>query len=129
MYIIVSTFPDLQFPSYLLGLKDDAIKVCDPSIKLLGYLFQEKLTTRRLESKWGKEKEEIDVQLNVEQAAYTRNAWVKELYSRLFDFLVGSVNTSLNAAHPSRSDSNLSVGILDIYGFEIFENNGFEQFW
>jgi myosin-1 len=49
------------------------------------------------------------------------------MYSRLFDFLVSSVNQALNVTQ-SKS-KNVSIGILDIYGFEIFENNSFEQFW
>jgi myosin heavy subunit len=40
-----------------------------------------------MEGKWGKQTENIDVTLNVEQAAYTRDAWAKALYSRLFDYL------------------------------------------
>ncbi|CAD5211123.1 unnamed protein product [Bursaphelenchus xylophilus] len=102
----------LQFPAYLLGLTTEAIK--------------SKLTSRKLESKWGKETEQIDVQLNVEQAIYNRDAWVKGMYTRLFDYLVNSVNAALKST--VKHDSNLSIGILDIYGFEIFDNNGFEQF-
>ncbi|KAI6202474.1 hypothetical protein M3Y96_00952800 [Aphelenchoides besseyi] len=111
-YAAVRSDDYLQFPAYLLGLSPDAIK--------------EKLTKRRLESKWGSQTEQIDVTLNVEQAVYTRDAWVKAMYSRLFDYLVTSVNRALNV-HQSKK-RNLSLGILDIYGFEIFNNNGFEQF-
>lgn len=41
-----------------------------------------------MDSRWGGRSESIDVTLNVEQAAYTRDALAKGLYSRLFDFLV-----------------------------------------
>lgn len=41
-------------------------------------------------------------------------------------FLVESVNQALKL--PNSSSRNLSIGILDIYGFEIFDFNGFEQF-
>lgn len=77
-----------------------------------------------MESKWGKETEQIDVTLNVEQASYTRDAWAKALYSRLFDYLVKSVNEAMKTS----KGELLTVGVLDIYGFEIFERNGFEQF-
>lgn len=48
------------------------------------------------------------------------------MYSRLFDYLVNAVNQALNV-NQSRAKS-VSIGILDIYGFEIFDNNSFEQF-
>ena len=47
------------------------------------------------------------------------------MLARLFDYLVTRVNQSM------KNDSKqkmLSIGILDIYGFEIFQKNGFEQF-
>uniref|UniRef100_A0A8R1YX87 Uncharacterized protein n=1 Tax=Pristionchus pacificus TaxID=54126 RepID=A0A8R1YX87_PRIPA len=109
-YAAVQSEDFLEFPAFLLGISTADIK--------------EKLTNRRMESKWGNKTEQIDVTLNVEQASYTRDAWAKSIYSRLFDYLVTSVNKALVTSDHSHS----SIGILDIYGFEIFENNGFEQF-
>ncbi|KAK0425813.1 hypothetical protein QR680_009401 [Steinernema hermaphroditum] len=109
-YAAVENEQFLDFPGYLLGLPTALIK--------------EKLTSRKLESRWGKQSEEIDVTLNVEQAVYTRDALAKALYARLFDFLVDVVNRAMK----TNEGANLSIGILDIYGFEIFQNNGFEQF-
>lgn len=50
------------------------------------------------------------------QAAYARNALAKALYSRMFDWIVEAVNLQLAKEHES-----LCLGVLDIYGFEIFE--------
>lgn len=99
----------LEFPAYLLGI--------DP-----GRLGQ-KLVSRVFDSKWGGKSERVDVILNTEQAQFTRDAWTKGLYSRLFDYIVETVNKAMD------TDANLiNIGILDIYGFEIFGKNGFEQF-
>lgn len=64
----------LAFPAFLLGIDQDRLK--------------EKLTSRKMDSKWGSAIESIDVTLNVEQACYTRDALSKALHSRVFDFLV-----------------------------------------
>jgi len=61
---------------------------------------------------------------NADQASGIRDALAKTLYSRIFDFIVERVNQSM--AH-SGSDCNV-IGVLDIYGFEIFDKNSFEQF-
>lgn len=67
-------FPVLAFPAYLLGI--------DPN------RLQDKLTSRKMDSKWGGKSESITVTLNQEQATYTRDALAKALYARLFDYLV-----------------------------------------
>uniref|UniRef100_A0A3B3T9E2 Myosin motor domain-containing protein n=1 Tax=Paramormyrops kingsleyae TaxID=1676925 RepID=A0A3B3T9E2_9TELE len=64
----------LAFPAFLLGIDQTRLK--------------EKLTSRKMDSKWGGRSESIDVTLNVEQACYTRDALAKALHTRLFDFLV-----------------------------------------
>jgi len=61
---------------------------------------------------------------NVEGAEYSRDALAKALYTRLFDWIVSYINQALGW----QPDASMTLGILDIYGFEIFEKNGFEQF-
>eukprot|EP01100_Stratorugosa_tubuloviscum_P010245 TRINITY_DN4375_c0_g1_i1.p1 TRINITY_DN4375_c0_g1~~TRINITY_DN4375_c0_g1_i1.p1 ORF type:complete len:1161 (+),score=613.34 TRINITY_DN4375_c0_g1_i1:148-3630(+) len=60
---------------------------------------------------------------NRESALYARDALSKALYSRLFDWIVAKINESMYINDPQAC----VIGVLDIYGFEIFENNGFEQ--
>jgi myosin-1 len=66
-----------------------------------------------------------NVPQNVVQATAARDALAKSLYDRLFDYLVGIVNIALEKMGMTHA---AVIGVLDIYGFEIFENNGFEQF-
>uniref|UniRef100_A0A6Q2X1G8 Osteoclast-stimulating factor 1 n=1 Tax=Esox lucius TaxID=8010 RepID=A0A6Q2X1G8_ESOLU len=108
-YAAVESEEFLAFPAFLLGIDQMRLK--------------DKLTSRKMDSKWGSSMESIDVTLNVEQACYTRDALSKALHSRVFDFLVESINKAIVKVH-----QELNIGVLDIYGFEIFQKNGFEQF-
>ncbi|KAI1362717.1 P-loop containing nucleoside triphosphate hydrolase protein [Xylaria arbuscula] len=67
--------------------------------------------------------EVIESPTNVAQATATRDALSMAIYYNLFDWIVGRINQSLKA----RQATSNSIGILDIYGFEIFEKNSFEQ--
>ncbi|XP_013911518.1 PREDICTED: unconventional myosin-Ib [Thamnophis sirtalis] len=69
--------------------------------------------------------EKVSTTLNVAQAYYARDALAKNLYSRLFCWLVTRINESIKAQSKVRKKV---MGVLDIYGFEIFEDNSFEQF-
>lgn len=79
--------------------------------------------------------EAIFQDLNPEQAANSRDALSKALYGRTFAWLVSRLNelmaTSLSSDHTTVGASameNLQViGVLDIFGFEIFQINSFEQ--
>ncbi|XP_012274963.1 myosin-IB isoform X2 [Orussus abietinus] len=63
--------------------------------------------------------------LNRELAIYARDALAKAVYDRLFTWLVSRLNKSLQPKYRHRK---VVMGILDIYGFEIFQRNSFEQF-
>ncbi|XP_028074279.1 LOW QUALITY PROTEIN: myosin-17-like [Camellia sinensis] len=54
----------------------------------------------------------------------SRDALAKTVYSRLFDWLVEKINISIGQDPNSKS----IIGVLDIYGFESFKHNSFEQF-
>ncbi|KAH9713487.1 Myosin-17 [Citrus sinensis] len=57
-------------------------------------------------------------------AVASRDALAKTTYSRLFDWIVEKINISIG----QDPDSKSIIGVLDIYGFESFKCNSFEQF-
>ncbi|XP_024005209.1 myosin-14 isoform X2 [Eutrema salsugineum] len=68
--------------------------------------------------------ENITKCLDPESAALSRDALAKTVYSRLFDWIVNKINDSIG----QDPDSKYLIGVLDIYGFESFKTNSFEQF-
>ncbi|KDO30119.1 hypothetical protein SPRG_05311 [Saprolegnia parasitica CBS 223.65] len=75
------------------------------------------------------------LRLTVDEAKNTRDGLTKALYGRLFEWLVGRMNAFLrhddsdNASSfgTTKSDTSSWIGILDIFGFEVFPVNSFEQ--
>ncbi|XP_012524245.1 unconventional myosin-Va isoform X2 [Monomorium pharaonis] len=62
--------------------------------------------------------------MTVDQAIGARDALAKHIYAELFNWIVTNINSSLQ----SPSQAHCFIGVLDIYGFETFEINSFEQF-
>ncbi|XP_047457190.1 unconventional myosin-XVI isoform X2 [Mugil cephalus] len=63
----------------------------------------------------------------VEMSEQYRDQLAKAIYGRLFSYLVNSMNEYLQGQDESIGDPALEVGILDLFGFEEFQRNGFEQ--
>lgn len=82
------------------------------------------MTSRVMETQRGGRRGSVyEVPLNIVQATAVRDALAKAIYERLFEWIVARVNVSLQA----RSAHQYTIGVLDIYGFEIFQENSFEQ--
>lgn len=79
------------------------------------------LSTRKVQAG----RDEVTKSLTLEQAIDTRDALARFIYSSLFDWLVEEINLSLSMG---TYDLGHSISILDIYGFESFKKNSFEQF-
>ncbi|KAH1231275.1 Myosin-1 [Glycine max] len=92
--------------------------------KLIGCEIEDlKLTLSTRKMKVGND---IIVQkLTLSQAIDARDALAKSIYACLFDWLVEQINKSLAVG---KRRTGRSISILDIYGFESFNRNSFEQF-
>lgn len=100
----------VQMAAYLLGV--------DPN-NLLQAMTHKKVQMG------GRRGSVVNIPQNGDQSTQMRDALAKETYSRIFDLIVARINHTM---YPERFARGVSVGILDIYGFEIFKNNSFEQF-
>ncbi|XP_030876742.1 unconventional myosin-X-like [Leptonychotes weddellii] len=67
--------------------------------------------------------EEILTPLTVQQAEDSRDSLAMALYARCFEWVIKKINSRIKG-----KDDFKSIGILDIFGFENFEVNHFEQF-
>lgn len=92
--------------------------------QLLGVKFEElahALTHRTIDARG----DVVTTPLDRDLAVYARDALAKAVYERMFSWLVDRINASLR---PVDAADAAVIGILDIYGFEIFKTNSFEQF-
>ncbi|KAK7280632.1 hypothetical protein RJT34_25697 [Clitoria ternatea] len=92
--------------------------------KLIGCEIEDlKLTLSTRKMKVGNDN--IVQKLTLSQAIDARDALAKSIYACLFDWLVEQINKSLSVG---KRRTGRSISILDIYGFESFNRNSFEQF-
>uniref|UniRef100_UPI00398EA2C2 unconventional myosin-IXAa isoform X2 n=1 Tax=Pristiophorus japonicus TaxID=55135 RepID=UPI00398EA2C2 len=113
--------------------RDDSIDICNPEVlptvsELLEVkeetLF-EALTTRKTVTVG----ERLILPYKLSEAITVRDSMAKSLYSALFDWIVFRINHALlNNRDLEVHKKILSIGVLDIFGFEDYENNSFEQF-
>jgi myosin V len=71
--------------------------------------------------------EKITSNLTQQQATVVRDSVAKFIYSSLFDWLVETINQGLATDEVLQRVESF-IGVLDIYGFEHFAKNSFEQF-
>ncbi|KAJ2422616.1 class II myosin, partial [Coemansia sp. RSA 2524] len=111
---------------------DNMSQITDPDITaFIAYLLESTpelvskvLVSRTIETPRGGRRGSVyDVPLNIAQAESARNGLAKAIYDRLFDWIVMRVNQAMQA----RGEARYIIGVLDIYGFEIFDHNSFEQ--
>ena len=72
-------------------------------------------------------KQKISQSLSQAGAENNKDTLAKVVYSRLFDWLVGRLNVEIKKPRTGPASHYRSIGILDIFGFEIFDTNSFEQ--
>jgi len=109
---------------------DSQINSSDPALeiacKLLGVSpieFSKWIVKKQIRTRM----ETIVANRKTYDAIVCRDSIAKFLYSKLFDWLVDMINKNL--AYEKKSKEELSfIGVLDIYGFEHFQKNSFEQF-
>ncbi|XP_054649410.1 myosin VIIAa isoform X11 [Dunckerocampus dactyliophorus] len=72
--------------------------------------------------------ETVSTPLSMEQALDVRDAFVKGIYGRLFVWIVEKINAAIYKPPSSQAKAiRRSIGLLDIFGFENFTVNSFEQ--
>ena len=86
------------------------------------------LTSRTMSMQRGAEVETVTVQLPVSKCMAMRDGLAKAVYSALFEWAVAHINSQIrpDAAQPD-ADAARFIGLLDIFGFESFAHNSFEQ--
>ncbi|XP_046908085.1 unconventional myosin-VIIa-like [Hypomesus transpacificus] len=107
---VVVRSPDLSTAASLMEVNPKDVMTC--------------LTSRTLITRG----ESVSTPLSMVQGLDVRDAFVKGIYGRLFVWIVEKINAAI--FRPPSCESQLirrSIGLLDIFGFENFNINSFEQ--
>ncbi|XP_036821830.1 unconventional myosin-IXb isoform X3 [Oncorhynchus mykiss] len=103
----------------------DVLSTLSDLLKVKQELLVEALTKRKQTTA----NDKLVLHYTLKEAVTARDSMAKSLYSSLFDWIVLHINHALlNRRDMEEAVSCLSIGILDIFGFEDFQTNSFEQF-
>uniref|UniRef100_A0A3B3BM11 Myosin motor domain-containing protein n=1 Tax=Oryzias melastigma TaxID=30732 RepID=A0A3B3BM11_ORYME len=112
------TFTENQF--------QDILKLLAAMLHLGNITFEGEISSFFFEKNANKER--VTKPLSSQQAAACRDAVVKAIFNKLFKWIVEKVNSVIYKRLANNPKSSyLSIGLLDIFGFENFEVNSFEQ--
>ncbi|XP_022998949.1 myosin-1 [Cucurbita maxima] len=115
------SFSVIDNENHVEAVEDEGLQTV---AKLIGCEIEElklALSTRKMRIG----NDSIVQKLTLSQAIDTRDALAKSIYACLFEWLVEQINNSLAVG---KRRTGRSISILDIYGFESFDRNSFEQF-
>lgn len=108
--------------AHLSSDEPNLVKACEllgiDAMNFAKWCVKKQITTRS---------EKIISNMNHKQAIVARDSFSKYIYSALFDWLVDYINADLCPPEVAEKVKSF-IGVLDIYGFEHFEKNSFEQF-
>ena len=126
---------NVKFEAYTGGSGDEEARISNPeTLDTIAELLQLEsgeamvvpLTSRKIGAG-----ESVYVKYKPAQANDARDALAKALYGNLFIWLIQKINTSLMSGLGDSDSADVStqniIGVLDIFGFESFEVNSFEQ--
>lgn len=100
----------------------DYLKQSADLLGLAALDIEQVLLYRNIES-GAKSRRSVFIKPVAQQEAYSRRDCLATLlYSRLFEWLVGFINDQIKVDYYDHT-----IGLLDIYGFEVFDNNSLEQ--
>ncbi|XP_074089162.1 unconventional myosin-IXa isoform X2 [Macrotis lagotis] len=113
--------------------RDDSIDICNPEVlSIVSELLEVKedmLFEALVSRKTVTAGEKLILPYKQAEAVTVRDSLAKSLYSALFDWIVFRINHALlDTKDLEESSKTLSIGVLDIFGFEDYQSNNFEQF-
>ncbi|XP_022717027.1 LOW QUALITY PROTEIN: myosin-2 [Durio zibethinus] len=115
------SFQVIDNENHVEASADEALTIAARLMGCAPHELMQALSTHRIRVG----KDSIAKKLTLQQAIDTRDALAKFIYASLFDWLVEQINKSLEVG---KQHTGRSISILDIYGFESFKKNSFEQF-
>ena len=135
--IIKTTVALLHLGNVTFNPQGDGCAVANPATvatvaQLLG-VDVARLTASLTQQKKTMGRETVTTLKSVDAANAGVEALVKAVYSAQFDYLIARINTTLGAGQAASSSAVAAgaagrfVGVLDIFGFEVFHTNYFEQ--
>ncbi|CAM9415445.1 unnamed protein product [Chrysoparadoxa australica] len=106
----------LDIAAKLMGVKSDAFIECLISRQVTAGLNHQ-----------------VTIYLTAEQANAARDAMAKAIYAGMFEWIVQRTNNCIDRGNEGAVSSGFNtdktfIGLLDIFGFEIFKSNYYEQF-
>uniref|UniRef100_A0AAX7VQC5 Myosin IXb n=1 Tax=Astatotilapia calliptera TaxID=8154 RepID=A0AAX7VQC5_ASTCA len=104
-------------PPEVLSILSDLLKVEEES--LVNTLIKRKMITASFT---------IALPYTLDEAVAMRDSMAQSLYGALFDWIILHINhATMNRRDMEESISCLSIGVLDMFGFENLQSNSFEQ--